>query len=449
MNTISLPVAKELSCDVLVVGGGCAGLAAAVCSARTGAKTMLVDKNGYLGGTATAGMVGPFMTSYDTAGKTQLIVGFFDEFVRRMEAEGGAVHPSKGTICSAYSSYRTAGHKNLSHFDIECYKSVSEKMCKENGVQIMYHMMFLASDTEDGKVTAAYFATQGGIYKVSAKVFVDCSGDAVLAKASGVTMQYGNEHGQQQAATLFFTVKGVDKEKMDAYMIPAETMEKRFYMDTIIEARKRGEYPSNRNKIQLFEAINGEWLVNMTQVDDVDVYSAEAATEAIMEGREQVSAIIAFLKKYVAGCENITLMKTADQLGIRESGHIIGEYVMTVEDAVNSVRFDDAVFCCSNSIDIHTPNGVTYVERKSDDPYYFPLRSLIAKDVENLLVAGRCASTESEIMAAVRVMPPCFAMGQAAGTAAGIIANDNVKAKDVSVPKVIDTLKKDGVYLPE
>ncbi|MBQ8802219.1 MAG: FAD-dependent oxidoreductase [Tyzzerella sp.] len=449
MSSINLPVVKELNCDVLVTGGGCAGLASAVCSARNGADTILVDKNGYLGGTATAGMVGPFMTSYDSEGKKQLIVGFFDEFVRRMEAEGGAVHPSKGTICTAYSSYRTTGHKNLSQFDIECYKSVAEKMCKESGVNVIYHMLFVGCDTENGKVTAAYYATQAGIYKINAKVFVDCSGDAVVAKASGVEMQYGNADGHKQSATLFFTVTGVDKAEMDAYMIPAETMEKRFYMDVIIEARKRGEFPSNRAKIQLFEAINGEWLVNMTQIDDVDAYSSEEVTAAEMEGREQAVGIIEFLKKYVAGCKNIKLSKTADQLGIRESGHIIGEYVMTVDDAVNSVRYEDAVFCCSNSIDIHTPNGVTYVARNTNEPYYFPYRSLIAKEFENLLVAGRCASTESEIMAAIRVMPPCFAMGQAAGTAAAIAAVDNVKTKEVNVSKLIDTLKNDGVYLPE
>lgn len=448
MNSITLPVVKELNCDVLVTGGGCAGLAAAVCSAKNGADTILVDKNGYLGGTATAGMVGPFMTSYDTEGTKQLIVGFFDEFVRRMEMEGGAVHPSKGTICTAYSSYRTTGHKNLSQFDIECYKSVSEKMCKENGVRIIYHMLFVGCDTENGKVTAAYYATQEGIVKICAKVFVDCSGDGIVAKKSGAEMQYGDKEGHTQSATLFFTVKGVDKAEMDAYMIPAETMEKRFYMDVIVEARKKGEYPSNRNKIQLFEAINKEWLVNMTQIDGVDAYSAESVTNAEMEGRDQVYAIIEFLKKYVAGCKNIVLSKTADQLGVRESGHLVGEYVMTVEDAVNSVRYEDAVFCCSNSIDIHTPNGTKYIARNTNEPYYFPYRSLIAKEFDNLLVAGRCASTESEIMAAIRVMPPCFAMGQAAGTAASIAAVDGVATQKVNVSKLVDTLKKDGVYLP-
>ena len=122
MSTVCLNIEKELFCDVLVVGGGCAGFSAAVCAARGDTKVILAERNGYLGGTATSGMVGPFMTSYDTDGEKQLICGFFDEFVTRMEQVGGAVHPSKGTVNSAYSSYRVKGHKNLSHFDIESYK---------------------------------------------------------------------------------------------------------------------------------------------------------------------------------------------------------------------------------------------------------------------------------------------------------------------------------------
>jgi len=447
MEHIQLEVAKKLNCDVLVVGGGCAGVAAAVCAARNNASTILVERNAYLGGTATSGMVGPFMTSYDVAGKTQLIRGFFDEFVRRMEEKGGAVHPSKGTVNSAYSSYRVKGHQNLTQFDIESYKSIAEQMCLESGVTLMYHTIFATSKVTDGKITAAYFLTQEGIYEICAKIFIDCSGDAVLAKNSGVAMHYGNKDGCMQSATLFFTVKGVDKAKMDARMIPIDDTRDKFYMDVIIEARKNGEFPSGRAKIQLFEAINGEWLVNMTQIDGVDAYNPESVTKATIEGRKQAPAIIEFLRKYVAGCENIILSKTADSLGIRESGHIEGEYTMTVDDAVNSVKYDDAVFCCSNSIDIHTPTGVTYVERKSNEPYYISYRSLIAKGVDNLLVAGRCISAESELLGAIRVMPPCFAMGHAAGTAAGLSIKENLIPKELDSKLLQKTLISENCYL--
>lgn len=447
MKTVTLNIEKELNCDVLVVGGGCAGFSAAVCAARGGADVILAERNGYLGGTATSGMVGPFMTSYDTEGNKQLIKGFFDEFVTRMEQEGGAVHPSKGTVNSAYSSYRVKGHKNLSHFDIECYKYIAEKMCLENGIKLLYHTVFLTAETNENKINAAYFSTQGGVIKINAKVFIDCSGDAVLSKSSGVKIIYGDKNGYMQSASLFFTVNGVDKQKMDSHMILIDDIRQKFYMDTIIEAREKGEFPSNRAKIQLFEAINGEWLVNMTQIDGVDAYSAEAVTNAETEGRKQARGIIEFLRKYVAGCENITLSKTADSLGIRESGHIEGEYTLTLEDAVNSLKFEDSVFCCSNSIDIHTPEGVTYIERKTNEPYYFPYRSLVAKGIKNLLVAGRCASAESGIMAAIRVMPPCFAMGQAAGTAAAIAVLNGENCAEIDSSILLEKLKKDNVHI--
>ena len=155
MSNIQLPVVKELSCDVLVVGGGCAGLSAAVCSARHGAKTMLAEMNGYLGGTATAGLVGPFMTCSNPSGTVQLIRGFFDEFVTRMEEKGGAIHPMKmPPQGGSLSAYRTRGHDNCTPFSAEVYKQVAEEVCRESGVELLYHAMFLHSETVAGEVKA-------------------------------------------------------------------------------------------------------------------------------------------------------------------------------------------------------------------------------------------------------------------------------------------------------
>ena len=447
MRSISLQIAKEFSCDVLVVGGGCAGLAAAVCSARNGAQTILAELNGFLGGTATAGLVNPFMTSYDSDGEVQLIRGFFDEFVTRMEEKGGALHPSKGPYGTAYTAYRTTGHRKCAAFVPECYKNTAEEMCEESGVKLMYHMMLIAADTENGSVTAAYFATKDGIYRICAKVFLDCTGDADLAVKANSPTVYGDEDGTAQAASLFFCVKGVDKEKLDAYVAAAPDAETRFYMREILAARANGEFPINRAKIFLAEGLNGAWFVNMSQIDDVDATSPEAITAAEIEGRKQVQIILDFLRKTVAGCEKISLIESAASLGIRESRRIIGEYVVTAEDAKNSVKFPDSVFCCSNSMDIHCKGYVTYIARNTNDPYYIPYRALQAKSVDNLLVAGRCVSADRAVLSAIRVMPPCFAMGQAAGTAAALSAVQNVSPKKLSPRLLIDTLLHDGVYL--
>ena len=445
MNNISLPVTKSFNCDVLVLGGGCAGFSAAVCAARHGAEVILADINGFLGGTATAGLVGPFMTSFDTEGKTQLIRGFFDEFVKRMEGNGGAIHPSKMDFGNSYTAYRTAGHRNCSVFGSEAYKALAEEICIENNIKLMYHMMFIKTDTENSRITAAYFATKDGIYKITAKIFIDCSGDADMAYAAGVPMQNSTE---TQSSSLFFTVGGVDKAAMDKHMLEAHSMEEKFYMKEIITEREQGRFPISRAKIALYESTDGSWRVNMSQLDNVDSTKPEEVTSAEIAGRKQIKYIMDFLKNNVAGCERITLIQSAPALGVRESRRIVGEYILTLEDISVGKRFEDSVFCCSNSIDIHKKGGVDYIPTKLKGAYYIPYRSLLAKSIDNLLVAGRCISADRTVMAAIRVMPPCFAMGQAAGTAAALSLNSEACPKNISVAELTDALIADGVYLP-
>ena len=445
---ITLPVTRSFECDVLVTGGGPAGLSAAVCAARHGAETILAERNGYLGGMATAGLIGPFMTATTPDGKTQLIRGFFDEFVRRMEDRGGAIHPMKAEI-GAYSSYRDGGHRGMTTFQPECFKITAEEICEEAGVKLLYHMLFVKADTLGGRITAAYFATKDGIWKVKAKNYIDCTGDADVAFNAGVPTVFGDGQGDIQASSLFFRVKGVDKDAMDAHNSEClKNGDKRyqFYQDEILKARELGEFPIWRQKVEMYLTIDGNWLVNMAQNDGVDGRDPQQVTDAEIEGRKQIEAIVSFLRKYVKGCENCELVCSADQLGVRESRRIVGEYTTSTSDVVNSVRYPDPVFCCANHIDIHRKGYVEYVTRKTEDPYYFPYRSLLPKGIDNLLVAGRCAAAERPVMAAIRVMPPCFAMGQAAGTAAALSLNFGPKKLDATT--LVAALKEDGVYLP-
>ena len=447
MNTLTLEIKKEFSCDVLVIGGGPAGLAAAIAASRNGADTILAELNGYLGGTGTAGLVTPFMTSYDTEGKTQLIRGLFDELVRRMEARGGAIHPSKVPLGTAYAGYRVGGHQNLTPFNSEDLKKVSEELCLESGVRLFYHLLFIDAEAENGTVRAAYFATKNGIYKINAKVFIDCTGDADLAAAVGAETVYGDGNGDVQAVSTFFLITGVDKEALDAHSFGATDMRKKFYMDEIEAERAAGNYPIHRNKIMLIETPSGEWALNMTQMDDVDGLDPEQITAAEIEGRTQIDYILAFLKKHVAGCRNVRLVQSAPALGVRETRRIVGEYTVTFDDADQSVHYDDGVFCCANSMDIHKKGYVQYVVRKSSAPYWFPYRALLAKEFGNLMAAGRCASVEREVMAAIRVMPPCIAMGEAAGIGAAIAVKHGVSPKEIDVSELLATLRAAGVYL--
>ena len=450
-ETVSFEVTREFKCDVLVVGGGPSGFSAAVCSARHGAKTILAERNGYLGGMATGGLVGPFMTATTPKGEKQLIRGFFDEFVCAMEAKGGAIHPSKAKIGS-FSSYRDRGHYGMTTFDPETFKSVAESTCREAGVELLYHLLFIKAEVSDGRISAAYFATKDGIWKIVAKNYIDCTGDGDVAHSAGVPTIYGDGKGDVQVSSLFFRIRGVDKAKMDAHDAACRARKdnaSRFYVNEIKAARAAGEFPIWRQKVEVYEGLDGTWIVNMGQSEDVDGRDPKQVTDAEITGREQARIIIAFLRKYVKGCENCELAVSAAHLGVRESRRIVGEYTVTVDDVKNSVRFPDSVFCCASHIDIHRKGYVEYVTRKTDQPYYIPYRSLLPKGVGNLLVAGRCASTERPVMAAIRVMPPCFAMGQAAGTAAAMSVKSSLPPKELDSKTLVSALKADGVYLPE
>jgi len=447
---INLPITRTFDCDVLVIGGGPAGLSAAICSARKGVKTILAERNGCLGGMATSGLVAPLMSSTTPDGKTMIIRGFFEEFVDSMIAANGAIHPLKSEIGSL-TAYRDKGHHGLTTFDYECFKKTAEDLCKQAGVELLYHLLFVKAETKDNKITAAYFATKAGIWKITAKNFIDCTGDGDVAESAGVPYIYGDGNGDIQASSLFFTVRNVNKAAMDAHneeCKKSNDFEGQFYMREILAAREAGEFPIWRQKIALFENLDGTYTVNMAQNDSVDGLDPKQVTDAEITGREQAAIIVKFLRKYVKGCENCELAATAEQLGVRETRRIEGEYTVTAEDAKNSIKYPDPIFCCANSMDIHRKGRVEYVARNTNEPYYVPYRALLPKKIDNMLVAGRCASAERPVMAAIRVIPPCFAMGQAAGTAAALAVKNGVSPKKIDSNELVSTLKTDGVYLP-
>ena len=450
-NQVTLPVTRSFDCDVLVIGGGPAGIGAAVCAARHGASTILTERSGYLGGMATNGLVAPFMSSTTPDGKTLLIRGFYEELVDRMIEQGGAIHPLKAEIGS-FSAYRDKGHHGLTTFDFECLKRTTEQMCKEAGVKLRYHTLFIKADTKGGKITAAYFATKDGIWKITAKNSIDCTGDGDVAAQAGAPFIYGDGEGGVQATSLFIVLRNIDWKAMDAHneaCKKAGDFEGQFYMREILAAREAGEFPMWRQKIALFQNLDGTATVNMTQTDDVNGLDPEQVTDAEITGREQADYVVKFLRKYVKGCEKCELAQSAENLGVRETRRIVGEYTVTTEDAKNSVKYPDPVFCCANHMDIHRKGYVEYVARNTNDPYYFPYRALLPQNVDNLLCAGRCAAAERPVMAAIRVIPPCFAMGQAAGTAAALAAKNGQSPKQLDPAVLVSTLKSDGVYLPE
>lgn len=447
MKSITLNTSKEYTCDVLVCGGGVSGFAAAVSAARNGAKTMLIESGGFLGGTATKGLVGPFMTCYDAKGENQIIKGIFSELVERLLENDGCISHTECPGCDSHSGYRMTGHIGVTPFNHEVLKRVTEQMCLEAGVKLLYHTTVIGCEKEDNKITHVYAADSNDIISVSAKMFIDTTGSAALAAKAGAKTMRGNDDGIVQTASTFFIISGVNKKVLDDYMAIHTDMRERFYMDLIAESQKDGSFPCGTHKLRIFEALNNQWVVNMAQVDEqFNELDGEVLTKVEIDQREQMVKIIDFLRNKIPGLENIELLTSASDIGIRESRRMVGKTVFCLEDIQNARKFDDRIAVCANSIDIHEKHGVNYITH-SDKNYYIPLSCLISENIENLFAAGKCLSADKYAFAAVRVMTPCMAMGQAAGIAASIGALKGLKASDVPHHEVQDILIKNGAYI--
>lgn len=447
MSKTVFEIQKEYVCDVLVCGGGVSGFASAVSAARNGAKTILIESGGFLGGTATKGLVGPFMTCYDSKGEERIIKGLYKELEERLVSEHGAIPASACPGGDSRSAYRPTGHIGVLPFDYEKLKTVMEEMCLESGVKLLYHTVVIGCDTESNNISRVYAADNNNIISISAKMFIDTTGSAALAYKAGAETMRGNDDGILQTASTFFIISGVDKKALDEHMKANEEMRSRYFMDIIEKGQKDGSFPCGTQKLRIFENPDGNWTVNMAQVDEqVNELDGEAITKAEIEQRNQIVKIIDFMRKNIKPLSDIKLVSTASDIGIRESRRIVGKTVFCLDDIKNAYKFDDRIAVCANSIDIHQKNCVSYTAHSGKN-YYIPLSCLISKNIDNLLTAGKSLSADKYAFAAVRVMPPCIAMGEAAGTTAALAAKYSVTASDVSYKEVQEILIKNGAYL--
>ncbi len=451
-----VPVTRD--CDVLVVGGGPAGIAAAVAAAREGARTLLVEQYGALGGMGTVGLVGPFMTSFSADGKRQVIAGIFDEVVRRMVAIGGAIHPSQVPPGSSHSGFIVRYHNNVTPFDPEALKLVAAEMIVEAGVDLLLHtfvfdvLMRPAGPGEPPAVAGVFVANKSGVQALRARVVVDCSGDADVAALAGAPTEKGRpEDGRMQPMTMFFRVGNVAGEPLRQYI--REHPDERSPFTGIVErGREAGEWPDvPRERVGIYEGSTpGEWRVNTSRLLGLDGTKAEDLTRGEIAGRRQVHELMAFFRKRVPGFADARLIDTAAQVGVRETRRIVGEYVLTVEDICAGRRFPDTIALCSYGVDVHNPEGPGQGRRQEYETanvYEIPYRCLVPRQVEQLLVAGRCISSTHEANGAVRVMPPCFATGQAAGTAAALAARAGRPPREVPADELRRTLAARGQVL--
>ncbi len=438
--------------DVVVIGGGSAGTAAACAAARCGATTLLVERYGFLGGASTAGMVGPFMTSYTADGKRQLVAGLFQEVIDRMVAMGGAVDPSLTEPGSAWSSFIHLGHANVTPFHVESLKMAALDMVCEAGVDIRFHTSFVDVVMQGPRISEIVTLDKQGLGLLRPKIVIDASGDGDVAAKAGAPFEVGRkEDGKMMPVTLFLTIGNVDDERVEAWMREHEVLHpgERLFECIVKAARERGEWTLEREFLNLYrEPTPGQWRVNTTRVQGVDGTNPDDLSRAEIESRRQARQLVRFLRSHCPGLENAQLTATAMHVGVRETRHILGDYVLNGADVLEGRRFADAIAQCAYPIDIHDPQGPRgRLEGIRSDHYEIPYRCLVPRQVDNLLVAGRPISADHEGAASARVIPPCYATGQAAGVAAACSVHHRVTPRKLDVELLRATLVEQGAIL--
>ncbi|WP_246120503.1 FAD-dependent oxidoreductase [Cohnella terricola] len=439
---------KKVEADVVVVGGGPAGIVAAIAAGRQGVKTILVERYGFVGGMSTAAMVYPWMTFHADSGE-QVIQGIAQEIVDRLIERGG----SPGHLRDTVGFVRT-----LTPYHPEIYQVVALEMLREAGVQLFLHSFVDEVDAADGTIRAVRITTKSGKIELAGRVFVDASGDADVAYLSGTETLKGRDGDlQAQPMTMKFRMRGVDLEQIKAYMIANP---ENFYKKTPIAELpnlpltgvsgfysqwKSSGVPINRDQVLFFTGpADDEVLINCTRVQGLDGTDVEDLTRAEEEGRKQVLMMADFLKRDVPGFSRASVSSVGTQIGIRETRRIVGLYSLTKEDVIAGRKFEDAIARSGYPIDIHDPSGkgVTASWIAGDGTYDIPYRCLVPKTTHNLLAAGRCISTTHEALATTRLTPSCMATGQAAGTAAALSVLTNVAPGEVDIPQLREALRQ-------
>ncbi len=441
--------------DVLVVGGGNAGCAAAIAAARHGARTLLVERYGFLGGTATAAMVGPWMTFHSS--NERIVGGIAQEIVERLQRKGA----SPGHLPDSSDYVAT-----ITPFDPEVHKALLLEMMQEAGVTLLLHAYFLTAHVDGDEVSGATFATVGGNRAYAAPAVVDATADALVAASAGVPTQQGDERGRVQPATLMFRLSHVDLAKLAQYLrehpdqmrtslapqerVPQALTAVAGLRDLWEQARADGLVDVPRELVSFFiSPYPDEVTVNMTRVIDIDPLDPDDLTRAEVQSRLQAMQLLEFFRQRVPGFENARIAASGTQVGIRESRRIVGRYTLTREDVLQGRSFDDAVARSAYPIDVHNPSGSgTTTQRLAPGASYeIPYRTMLPVNRERLIVAGRCISTTHEALASTRLTPTVMTLGQAAGTAAAIACAQGVRVGDVDTARLREALIADGVDL--
>ena len=414
---------------MIVVGGGFAGVAAAIEAARKGLQVLLVEKYNCLGGAAMNCLVMPFMpywTIDPETGKQTILTGdIFTQIITELEKLGGTLQSKDST------------------FDEELLKLVLNRLCIAHGVELLFNTTVVGGQVENGALVSIKAWGKSRMLELTADYFVDATGDAELSVLAGCDYHVGRkEDGLCQPMTLCFRVAGIDMEKFRE--------NRKYITPRYREFQEKGLIKNPREDVLLFKTMHDSILhFNTTRIVKLDPTDPVAVTKAELEAREQVFELHNFLKNNIPGFEASYVLSTAMQIGIRESRMIKGEYTLTQEDLKSLARFEDAIAVANYDIDIHNPegSGTSHYYFGKGEWYEIPYRCLLPVGTTNLLVAGRCISSTHEAQASYRIMPFCSELGQAAGAAISVAKESGKTLRDIDIKQLQQILRSEDFVI--
>jgi hypothetical protein len=433
MHLYTRPLTTLWDADVIVVGSGSAGSSAAIAAARAGAKTVLVERFGFPGGTSTQ-VLDTFYGFYTPGSVAYKVVGGVpDDVVSALKARG-----------AAFERPNTYGAGTGITYDPMTLRVVWETLMHQAGVRLLYHSFCTDTLVEDGRVTGIVVDGKRGLLKLTARVVIDCTGDADVCHQAGAPYEKAGDIDPAQTLTTTFRMMGVDVER-------AKGFGKAALWQKMEAAVATGNYDLPRRE--------GSWHITtqagvihtvMTRVADVDGTDPVALTEAEIEGRRQAFEYARFLHDYVPGYEQAVLSWLAPSIGVRETRRIYGQYRLTRDDCLTARKFPDAVAACGAPIEDHARGADTkWVYLPDGMTYDVPFSTLVPQNVTGLLVAGRCFSATHDAHASCRSMAQMMALGQAAGVAAARALQADLLPHEYPVTQLQDHLRAIGARFGE
>ena len=444
MQAIDQRKVDNISTDVVVVGGGTAGVAAAHTISKQNLKVILIEKYGFCGGGAVAGLSGTICGMYEASDKLQnkpkqAVFGFTDEFAKMLEQKGGLTEPI------AYGKTFTRVHDPL------VWKETADVFLQNRNITTIYHAVVIKTLVEgNDKIEGVQVWSKQGTFNIKSKITIDASGDADVIAMAGLPNFIGDK-GKVQNPTMIFKISGVDIETFkQTYglnsIMPQEVT------DLIIKMNKDNRYKLPRAKIWLFSTTKpNELLCNCTRIIGEDGRELNSLyykdfTEAETQGRKQIREYAKFFKENLKGCEKSFVTDTGTQVGIRQTRQVDGVYKLKNSDVINGKKFKDGIARSPWPIELHSGNKPK-VEWLLDDVYEVPLNCFIPKNGEGIIAAGRCLSAEHEAVASARVTAQCFSYGHAVGHAASISIKENMLLRDIKGENIREILNKEGARL--